>query len=315
MDFSKFHVVCVISNPIRYESRYRLFKTFRADIEAKGAQLWTVEMMTGARNPEISDWKTPRDFQVWATGLNGLMWSKEMLQRYAVQQLTAHQVDWRYVCFVDGDIKFEAGWLEETAHALQLHPVVQPWSHSVDFAPDGGAVSTKMQISFAYAYNHGLEVTGSSPYLHGGHPGYALAMRREAYNQLGGLIDVAALGSGDRHMMCGLIGRISESYHPDVSPGYKRWMQQWQERAEIYIKRNIGYVPMVLRHMFHGAKRDRQYGSRWKILTEWQYDPYVDLKQEANGLWGLVVEDDRQRGFRDATYKYYRSRKEDANSL
>lgn len=315
MDFSKTHVIAVISNPLRYESRYNLFHRFRSDIERKGATLWTVECQTGQRYAQVTNWNTQRDFQIWTTGLRGLMWTKESLQKYVVNQLTAHQKDWRKVIFVDADVKFSDEWLEKTSHELELHPVVQPWSHAVDYAPDGSAVSDKMQISFAYAYVHGIEVKSKSGYSEGGHPGYSLAMRREAYNDLGGLITIGALGSGDRHMLCGITGQIHNSYHPDVSPGYKRWLQQWQERAEIYIKRNLGYVPEVVRHLFHGSKRNRQYGSRWKILTNWQYDPYTDIKEDSNGLWTIVVENERQIGFRDATYRYHVSRQEDANSL
>lgn len=315
MDFSKTHVVAVVSNPLRYESRYNLYKKFREDIERKGATLWTVECQTGQRYTRVTNWHTARDFQIWTTGLRGLFWNKESLQEYVVTQLTAHQKDWRKVIFVDADVRFSEDWLEKTSHELELHPVVQPWSHAVDFAPDGSATSDKMQISFAYAYVHDIEVKSSSGYAHGGHPGYALAMRREAYNDLGGLISIAALGSGDRHTLCACVGRVEMSYHPDISPGYKKWLKNWQNRAEKYIKRNIGYVPEVVRHSFHGAKKNRQYGSRWKILTKWQYDPYTDLKKDSNGLWSFIVEDDRQIGLRDATYRYFMSRMEDANSL
>jgi hypothetical protein len=192
---------------------------------------------------------------------------------------------------------------------------VQPWSHSIDFSPDGGAISDKMQLSYAYCYVNNIEVSAATKYTTGGHPGYALAMRREAYNHLGGLIDIAALGSGDRHMISGLVGRIEKSYHPDVSPGYKAHLHKWQERSERYIKRNLGYVPMVVRHMFHGAKKNRHYGDRWKILTKWQYSPDTDLKRDTNGVYQLVVEDSRQIGLRDAMYRYFRSRQEDSNSL
>lgn len=315
MDLSKTHVLSVISNPQRYQSRYKLYEKFREDIERKGATLWTVELSTGRRFAKVTNWKTARDFQVWSTGLRGIFWNKESLQNYLVTQMTAHAPDWRQVIFSDADVKYSDEWLEKTAHELELHPVVQPWSHAMDFAPDGSAVSDKMQLSFAYCYVNDIEVKSASTYSRGGHPGYALAMRREAYNDLGGLIDIGALGSGDRHMMCSLIGKAEWSYHPQVSEGYKRWIKQWQSRADKYIKRNLGYVPEVIRHMFHGAKKNRQYGDRWKILTKWQYDPYTDLKREANGLWSFVVEDDRQIGLRDATYRYTKMRQEDANSL
>jgi hypothetical protein len=313
--FDKFHVVCVVSNPIRYKSRYNLYQVFQEDITRKGAQLWTVELQTGARTPRITEAGNPNHIQLWSSALDGVVWNKENLQNIAVQQLTIRCPDWRYVCFLDADVRLERGWLEETAHALQLHPVVQPWSHAIDFAPDGGAVSDRMQLSYAYCYVNNIESPSATKYTVGGHPGYALAMRREAYNHLGGLIDIAALGSGDRHMMAGLVGRVEKSYHPDVSQAYKTHLLKWQERADKYIKRNLGYVPMVVRHMFHGAKKNRQYGNRWKILTRWQYNPDTDLKRDTNGVYQLVVECPRQVGLRDAMYRYFRSRQEDSNSL
>ncbi len=315
LDFTKLHVIAVISNPIRYESRYRLFHEFKEDIERKGAQLWTIESQTGVRTPQVTDWGHPRHFQIWSTGLDGIMWSKEMLQNYLTRLMTAHCPDWRYVIYVDADTRYEKDWLERTAHKLQLHPVVQPWSHAVDFHPNGGAIGDKMQMSFAYCYTRGIEVQSQTGYTRGGHPGYSLAMRREAYNHLGGLIDIGILGSGDRHMLCGIIGKVEESYHPEVSAGYKRYLHQWQDRAEIYIKRNLGVVENLVRHSFHGNKKDRQYGSRWKILTKWKFDPYTDLKLDANGMWNLVVDSPRQRGLRDATYRYHESRLEDSNHV
>lgn len=315
MDLSTTHVIAVISNPIQYESRYRLFHKFREDIERKGATLWTVECQTGQRPPKVTNWRTERDFQIYSTSLHGLFWNKEALLNYGTMQMTAHAPGWRKVIYTDADVKYSEDWLEKTVAKLDLHPVVQPWSHAMDFAPDGSAASEKYQKSFAYCYRHGIDVKSESGYAHGGHPGYSLAMRREAYNDLGGLIDIGAFGSGDRHMMCALIGQVEWSYHPEVSEGYKRWLHKWQDLAEIYVDRNIWYVPEVIRHMFHGSKKNRQYGSRWKIITDWKFDPYTDLKRDANGLWTFVVENERQRGFRDASYHYYISRQEDANTL
>lgn len=315
LDLKGVHVVSVVSNPMRYESRWELYKEFAADALKKGAQLWTLEVQTGARLHQVTDWGKPKDFQLSSSNLTGIVWLKENMQNLCVQQITTHDPNFRKIIFTDADVKYEAGWVEETAQVLELHPVVQPWSHSVDLDPDGAAVSDRMQMSYAYCHVNGIDVKNGSPYTQGGHPGYSMAFRREAYNALGGLIDTGALGSGDRHMMTALVGKVHESFHPNVSEGYKKALYVWQDRAEKYIKRNIGYVPCVVRHMFHGAKSNRQYGSRWQILVKWQFDPFTDLKKDSSGILTLVSEDDRQLGFRDDTYKYYRTRKEDSRSL
>jgi hypothetical protein len=315
MDLSKLHVIAVVSNPMRFKSRYELFKTFAEDIERKGATLWTVEAQVGVRSHKVTDFAHPRHFQIWGTALDGIVWNKEILQNYLVWQVTQHSPDWRMIVFTDADVKYESNWLNEIANTLQIHPVIQPWSHCVDFGPDGAATTDRMQQSYAYCHWHNIHVKEANAYSFGGHPGYSLAMRREIYNQLGGLIDIGVCGSGDRHMMCAFTGNAKSSFHHGVSQGYKKAVLDWQVRADKYVKGNLGYVPQLCRHLFHGAKRTRGYSSRWQILTKWQFDPYTDLKKEANGLYQLAVEDKRQRGLRDALYKYFKGRLEDANCL
>jgi hypothetical protein len=40
---SDLHVIAVISNPVRYQSRIRLFKEFMEQMELSGVTLWVVE--------------------------------------------------------------------------------------------------------------------------------------------------------------------------------------------------------------------------------------------------------------------------------
>jgi hypothetical protein len=312
IDLSRHHVIMMVSNPMRYESRFDLYRQAAPDLIRKGGNLWVVEVGTGARIHQITDDAKPQEFLISSSNLTGIVWIKENVQNVAAAILTTHRPDWRTVCFTDSDVRYEQGWVEETVHALQLHPVVQPWSHAVDMGPDGGAVSNRMQESFAYCYHHGIEVKSATTYTKGGHPGYSLAFRREAFNALGGLIETGALGSGDRHMCTALIGKVHESYHPDVSKGYKRPLQIWQQRADRWIRGNFGYVPCVIRHGFHGLKTNRGYGSRWQILVKHGFDPATDLKKDSAGILTLVDETTRQRAFRDDTYRYYRSRREDS---
>lgn len=315
IDLSGVHVISVVSNPMRYNSRWDLYRQFEEDITRKGANLWTLEVQTGARLHQVTKQEHPQQFLLSSSNLTGIVWIKENMQNLAVQQLTAHHPNWRKVIFTDADVRYEKGWVEETANMLELHPVVQPWSHAVDLGPDGAATSTTMQMSYAYCHVHGIEPKSGSNYTKGGHPGYSMAFRREFFNHLGGLIETGALGSGDRHMMCALVNKVHESFHPDVSKGYKDALYIWQDRANKYVKRNLGYVPCVIRHGFHGSKSNRHYGSRWQILKKWQFDPATDLKRDSSGVLTLVTENDRQIGFRDDTYRYYISRNEDARTL
>lgn len=144
------------------------------------------------------------------------------------------------------------------------------------------------------------------------HPGFAWAMRREAWNQLGGLIDFAILGAADNHMAKALIGDAQTSYHQGVSQSYKDSVLRWQDRAEKYVRRNVGFVEGTILHHYHGSKVKRRYRDRWKILVETGFDPYKDIKPDWQGLWQLEDHGDPHSiMLRDRLREYFHQRDED----
>lgn len=312
-NLDKLHVLTVISNPMRYKARYDLFNVFEEDITRKGAQLWTGELASGARKHAITHEGNFHHIQWSSSTLDGEIWLKERMINLLIQQLTNRCPDWRYLFVTDADVKYEKGVLEETAQMLQHYDFVQPWSRAIDMSVGGlGALNGVTVPSFMYCYVNGIEWKGSSPYLLGGHPGYSFAIRREALNWIGLIPDFGLAGSGDRHLMASMIGNVSASFHHDIHWDYKRMLHQFENRCEKNLKRNVGYVDCFLRHGFHGFKRDRQYGERWKILVEHQYSPIMDLKIDAAGMYQLVVESPRQMRLRDDLRKYFKSRNEDS---
>jgi hypothetical protein len=46
----------------------------------------------------------------------------------------------------------------------------------------------------------------------------------------------------------------------------------------------LGYVPTLIRHHFHGSKKNRRYTDRWKILVDHRYDPFLHLKNDERGV-------------------------------
>jgi len=333
----KLYVVAVVSNPIRYHSRYRLYRAFEKHVEDAGAILYTVEMAFGGRPFEVTDAGNPRHVQVRSTHE---LWHKENLINIGISRLPAEA---RYIAWIDADVEFtRPDWCQETLHQLQHYAVVQLFSHAVDLGPDyspvdmayGWIESVKLGLPFAGANKKGVEVSASGkdvdgsvrqlkfglksqPYIKGAwHSGLAWAARREAIDALGGLLDIAILGSADRNMAAGLLGFMPQTIDPTFSPAYKSALLDWQERAERYVRRNVGQVPGTIFHFFHGRKAQRGYTSRWKILSEFQFDPYTDLMRDAQGLWQLRDKGDaRSIGLRDAIRSYFRSRNEDGTEL
>src|SRR5207249_1081283 len=141
-------------------------------------------------------------------------------------------------------------WALETIHQLQLRRWVQMFSTYSDLSHDHRPIQTLP--GFGYALEHGLDTKGKAVGRYGrpGSPGGAWAFRREAFDQVGGLLDTCILGSGDWHMAAGL-AQLPVS-HPDTSQcgeAYRRHIRVWQERAKA-ANRDIGYVDCHAVHHF-----------------------------------------------------------------
>ena len=124
------HVVTAIANPIRWESRIRLYREFERHMLQSGVHLTTVECAYGDRPFELAG--NPRVNHV-AVRARSLVWTKENLLNLGIARLPQ---DWKYVAWIDADIVFRhPNWAAETVHALQQYDVVQPWTDCYDLGP------------------------------------------------------------------------------------------------------------------------------------------------------------------------------------
>lgn len=300
MNPADLHLVTVISNPVRYQSRGRLLRRYLEHAERLGATQWVIEATFGCRPPEVADPANPRHIVVRC---DDELWVKESLINRAVQALPE---DWRYMAWVDGDIEFlRPNWAAEVLHALQHHKVVQTWSHAVDLGPLTETIGTA--VSFMQRIYDGQAITAK--YAGQFHPGYSWAWRREAWDAVGGMIDHGIVGSGDRHMATALIGKPELGYHGAVHPNYVRLIDEWAARAAREIRRDVGVVPGTVLHSFHGWKPDRKYADRWKILVDNAFDPMADIIRNSHGVLTLAGNKPK---LRDDLRRYFRARKEDA---
>lgn len=300
----KLYVISVVTNPVRFYSRYKLYHAFEKMVADAGAVLYTVEIAFGDRPFEVTRSDNPCHLQLRT---KSEIWHKENALNLIIQRLPA---DWKYVAWIDADITFaRPDWAQETLHLLQHYDIIQMFSHAQDLGPNHEPLLGFR--SFMYSYQEGLEPTSPYDYYSGldWHPGYCWAARRSAIDNLGGLIDRAILGSADRHMAASLIGRVDSSYHPKVSLPYKKMLRIWQDRALKYIKKNVGHMEGLIFHHWHGKKANRGYTTRWKILYEDNYNPELDLKRDSQGLFQIT---DRNIKLRDDIRKYFRARNEDS---
>lgn len=305
------HVVTMISNPVRYASRYRLYKEFEARVLAAGATLWTVEVAFGERPHEVTSAANPQHLQLRTSSE---LWHKENALNLMIARLPS---DWRYLAWVDADVQFtRPDWAMETVQQLQHYAIVQMFSECVDLASTHELVPASAggeHLPGMFRQYVAGNSWGNLPYSkHAGHCGYAYGIRRDAFDELGGLIDFSACGANDHHMARGLIGNILESVHGSSSPGFKAALQAWGQRAKA-LRGNVGFVPGLCLHYWHGSKKKRGYTDRWKILVDSQFDPATDLRRDWQGLYQL--HDDgtpRMAKLRNDLRAYLRSRQEDA---
>ncbi len=310
------HVVACVANPLRWTSRDALArKAVGAWLRAPEVAITLVEAAYGSRDFAFADLAGERLTHIGVRSTT-LAWSKECLLNIGIARLP---VIAEKIATLDADITFRRPhWASETLAALDLYPVVQPWSAAYDLGPHDEHIQTHR--SFASVWHSGGPVAaGSAGFwkFSGGrydypHPGYAWAWQRRALDRIGGLFDLGGMGSGDHHMALGMIGRPEASLPAGVTDCYRNSVLAWSARAAAEINGKLGFVHGTIEHPFHGRKADRGYESRWDMFLQHGFDPLVDLKRNINGVLEFAG---NKSNLERAFDRYLRSREEDVNTL
>jgi len=272
------HVIIVVSNPSGFASRYILAREFikRIEKEERNVKLYIVELAYGTQGYVITDETNPRHLRL--RGVNPL-WHKENMINIAVRRLLP--TTWKAMAWIDADIEFENySWATDTLRILNgQFDIVQLFSHACDMDIKGFSMNVFNSLGYC-AVHH-----GEKGIRHEGinypHPGFAWAITRKAYEKIGGLYEVVILGSGDHIMAKALLGKGLTAIVPESHQDYKDTILVFQENAK---QLRFGYVPGVIRHHFHGSKKNRKYTERWQILIKWDYSPLKHLTVNKDGL-------------------------------
>jgi len=275
--------------------------------ECAGAVVWVVELAYGGRPFEVTTEDNPQHIQLRS---DQEVWHKETMINIGIACLPT---DWEYAAWIDADVAFvNANWVQETIQQLQHFCIVQMFHTAVDTDAEG--LLTNSFTGFpASVQEEGLPLKGDDYYYYYGkkgkfHPGYAWAIRREAWNTIGGLLDINIVGGGDHQMAFGLYGNIDKAIPFKSTTSYRHVLMAWQNSA-LMLNKNIGFVPGTLLHYWHGQKVNRGYFDRWKILADNKFDPILDIRRDWQGLWMLTGS---KPNLRDDLIKYFRDRQEDA---
>ena len=328
----KLYVITAISNPMRFVTRYELYRAFEKRVADAGAELITIEAAFGDRPYEITSAANPNHIQVRS---NSEIWLKENLINLAISRLPEEA---RYIAWVDADLQFtRPDWAQETIQQLQHHDFVQMFSHIINLGPSQEFLGDGISFMHGWRSGHGLIsgegviadatfyrpsgeiaddgysscVSSQSSSNWAGAPGGAWAATREALDAVGGLIDWVPIGSADYYMARALFGLLDLSIDGGGSyynPSYIKMLVTWQRMAMAELKNNVGHVNGTIFHHWHGKTIRRGYESRWKILAKHDFDPMTDLKRNSYGVLELAG---NKPQLRDDLRSYFFQRSED----
>jgi hypothetical protein len=299
----KLNVIIVVSNPCQYARRFVLAREFiqRIEKEETNVNLYVVELAYQGQNFYVTSSNNPKHLQLKTN--SEPLWHKESMINVGIKKLLPK--DWTNVAWIDSDIEFDnPHWAMDTLKILNGNrDIVQIFSHILDLDP----YLDPMQIfsGFGYQYTQKRKYISRGG-IHYFHPGMAWACTRKAYDQMGGIYDMSILGSGDHNMALSFIGKGIHSVNENVTDDYKKSITDFQKRAKGL---TLGYTPGIIRHHFHGAKKNRKYTERWKLLVKYNYEPSKHLTKDSNGL--LIPSPDFPNGLLDEIRVYFSERNED----
>lgn len=311
---------------MRFKRRYELYWDFAEMCLEAGVKLITVELQLGHRPFMVTTPDNP--YNVQCRTIEEL-WHKENLINRGVKRAMELDPLAREVAWIDADcfpMVTPIEWFEETWHALQRYEFVQMWEYLINFGPQNQPMG-RPDLGFMATYERAGRIvpkgkTVPNPFddsdygamLGLGRPGLAWAANiKTGLEPIGMLPDRLILGSGDWHLAHCLVGALMEWPGEFVHLNkLAKYLMDIQVKCERWIKRDVGFVPVTVGHWWHGNKHQRGYGTRGAILTDNQYDPYTDVKYDAQGVLQLETHEPRQIKLRDQIRMYFNARNEDS---
>jgi hypothetical protein len=212
--------------------------------------------------------------------------------------------NWKAVAWIDADIEFESPtWALDTLKILNgSKDIVQLFSHCVDMNKHGEAMNVFPSFGFQYT----KQLPYSKKPVNFWHPGYAWACTRKTYDRIGGLYEDAILGSGDNIMALSIIQKAKYAINEQYSEEYRNSIFEYEKKTKLL---RIGYVPGLIRHYYHGSKKNRNYGNRWKILVDNEYNPTTHITRDENGI--IIPTNECPKELLTGIVDYFKSRNDD----
>jgi len=271
-----------------YNTPVKNLNSFINRMEIDGIPLYGVEL---SLTDEFVTEDVPNWYQIKVTKEN------VCFQKEACINLLEKKVPKKYtkIAWIDADLTFtNKNWYEDTSKKLDEYKLVQLYEQGIDTDRRGNSLNITDGIVYA-----GGPRTDPGYF---GHPGGALAARRELFENAGLYIH-SFMGSGDSILMYTIYDVPMRHIPDDTYDIYYKW----KKKIQSYInKSEVSFVRGNFIHDWHGDKISRNYIERNKIFSSVNIDKNVSI--DSNGLLHIGGVSD---GVYEDIMSYFRKRKED----
>lgn len=305
--YGRLAVCTTYFNPVGYQTKRKNWNLFKEASISQGAEIWVAEAGDGKR------WEIEEEEKVHVLRLvmGDRLWQKERMLNLLFGVIPS---EYEKIAWVDNDLLFDnPTWVFDTCKVLEEFPVAQLFEYAVwlnafmvphFWNPDYDLYRCSIPREL-------MERGRDEIWFGKSHPGFAWAARRGVLNSLGGLYERHILGSGDSIIVLGFYGWEDHKYFDGIDGAFRGFCLDWMRKAYNIVKGRVGFVPGVVRHLWHGSREDRQYDSRLVRLMLKGFDPEKHLSQNEFGLW--IWNDSAPDEIKDFVYKYFDYRREDGS--
>jgi glycosyltransferase involved in cell wall biosynthesis len=202
------------------------------------------------------DFEIPCEKVIIEGDINKKIWSKEILINKIVEK-----IDTDYILWIDGDIIYEdLSWLNNLDDVIGDNDFVQLFE-TINYLGENDEV-LESHRSIASDKSNNVDHLLSKGYKPGGS-----WMTRTRLLKTKPLFEKMLVGGGDTILAYALFGveegwtlrKVKEGSN-EVYEGAKKWIADFG-------KKKIGYLPVMINHLYHGDLKDRNYNDRYVKLS------------------------------------------------
>jgi len=269
-----FAAITTYFNPQKSKNRYDNFLKFVKHMREQGIPLYVAEGYYYKDEPHL----TNKDCDnLFIFEYYDILWQKERLLNLLIERLPK-EID--SVGWFDADIIFSCNNLKEQCiESLSYFPVIQPWSICNFLNKDSSTNRIFKSMAYYNFENNFKEVNQRK-----NHPGYAWCIRRDELEKINGFYDTMICGNGDTFMAMGFYGHLNYPFLKQEKITYAATghFTKWWDICSKIINKEVGYLNITIKHLYHGTHENRRYWERVKCLFENGFDPNLHLELADN---------------------------------